>query len=123
MSKRAFIPAVLLPWLLLTGGDGVRTVAASTATVTLAPGTSAVSLGDATFMVSTDRTISLTLNVEGEAIDGLVAVRETSPALVKILWRNNGLTIFAGPVIQCQPIRYRLPMEYPAIEDSGHTEK
>ncbi|MHB8079894.1 MAG: hypothetical protein ACYDIE_11650 [Candidatus Krumholzibacteriia bacterium] len=122
MSRRAAISALLLPLLLLTGGGEAQAVL-STGTVTLAPGTSAVSLGNAIFLVSTDRTISLSMMSDGDVIEGVVAVRETSPAMVKILWRNNGLTVFAGPVVQLQPIRYRIPVEYPAIEDSGHTEK
>lgn len=122
MSKRAGI-SVLLLFLALVAGGGEARAALSTGTVTLAPGTSPVVLGDAVFTVSTDRTISLSLSFSGDLLEGLVTVRDVSPAQVLIYWRNNGVTVFTGAVVQIQPIRYQIPVEYQATEDSGHTEK
>lgn len=123
VRTRASISTLLLTMLLVAGG-GEAHAALSTGAVTLAPGTSEVSIGRTVFLVSTDRTISLSLSfVAEDVIEGLVAVRETSPAQVQILWYNNGLTVFSGSVAQVQPIRYHIPVEYPAVEDSGHTEK
>jgi len=120
---RASISALLLSLMLVTsGGEAHATL--STGVVALVPGTTEVRLGEAVFAVSTDRTISLSLAfLTGNMLDGLVVVRDTSPALVQILWRNNGLIVFAGPVVQFKSIRYTIPVEYLAAEDSGHTEK
>lgn len=123
MSMRASISTLLLS-LLLAAGVGEARAALSTGTVTLAPGTTTVQLGEAVFMVSTDRPISLSLAFGStDLLTGLVVVRETSPALVQILWRNNGAIVFAGPVVQLRPINYNFPVRSQAIEDSGHTEK
>ena len=123
MFMRASISAFLLSLMLVAGGGEAR-AALSTGVVTLAPGTTEVRLGEAVFVVSTDRTISLSLTfVTEDLLDGLIVVRETSAALVQILWRDNGLTVFAGPVVQLKAIRYPIPVEYLAVEDSGHTEK
>jgi hypothetical protein len=120
---RAGISAFLLSLMLVAGG-GEAHATLSTGVVTVVPGTTAVRLGEAVFMVSTDRTISLSLDfLTGNLLDGLIVVRETSPALVQILWRDKGLIVFAGPVVQLKSIRYRIPVEYLAAEDSGHTEK
>jgi hypothetical protein len=120
---RASISTLLLSLLLVAGG-GEAYAALSTGTVALAPGTTAVQLGEAVFMVSTDRPISLSLTFGStDLLTGLVVVRETSPALVQILWRNNGAIVFAGPVVQLRPINYNFPVRTQAIEDSGHTEK
>lgn len=123
MSTRATISALLLSLSLLAGGDRAQ-AALSTGSVTLPPGTSALTLGDAVFQVSTDRTISLSLTLVTQSLlEGLVAVRDTSPAQVQILWRNIGLTVYSGAVIQIQAIRYQIPVEVLSIEDNGHTEK
>lgn len=123
MFMRASISALLLSLILVTGG-GEAQAGLSTGVVALVPGTTEVQLGEAVFVVSTDRAISLSLAfVADDLLGGLIVVRETSPALVQILWRNNGLTVFAGPVVQLKSIRYTIPVDYLAAEDSGHTEK
>jgi hypothetical protein len=123
MSMRACICALLLSLMLMAGG-GEAHAALSTGVVTLVPGTTTVRLGEAVFMVSTDRTISLSLTfVTGDLLDGLIVLRDTSPALVQILWRDTGVIVFAGPVAQVRSVRCRVPVKSLAVEDSGHTEK
>ncbi len=123
MSMRAGISALLLSLLLMVGG-GEAHAALSTGVVTLVPGTTAVRLGEAVFVVSTDRTISLSLTfVTGDLLDGLVVLRDTSPALVQIFWRDTGVIVFAGPVAQVRSVRCHVPVKSLAVEDSGHTEK
>lgn len=123
MSVRACISALLLSLMLMAGG-GVADAALSTGVVTLAPGTTAVPLGESIFVVSTDRTISVSLTfVTGDLLDVLVVLRDTSPALVQIVWRDTGVIVFAGPVAQVKTARCRLPEKSIEVDDSGHTEK
>ncbi len=123
MSMRACSSALLLSLLLMVG-HGEAHAALSADMVTLAPGTTAVRLGEAVFVVSTDRTISLSLAfVTGDMLDGLVVLRDSSPALVQILWRNTGVMVFSGPVAQVRAVRCHAPVKSLSVEDSGHTEK
>jgi hypothetical protein len=120
---RAGISALLVSLMLMSGG-GEATAALSTGVVNLVPGTTEVRLGEAVFVVSTDRTLSLSLTfVIGDLLEVLVVVRDTSPALVQILWRDTGVIVFAGSVAQVRTVRCRVPVKSLAVEDSGHTEK
>jgi hypothetical protein len=120
---RACISAFLLLLMLVAGGGEAHAVL-STGMVTLAPGTTAVRLGEAVFAVSTDRTISVSLTfVTGDLLDVMVVLRDTSPAMVQILWRDTGLIVFAGSVVQVRTVRCSVSVKPLAIEDSGHTEK
>ena len=107
---------------LLLAGDVC--VAATSGGVMIAPGTSTVTVSGAVFIVTTDRAISLALNFAGpDFLEGAVAPREAQAASVRIVWRETGLTIFSGAVVQLTPIRYHIPVEYQAAQDSGHSEK
>jgi hypothetical protein len=116
--------AMVLSLLLAVLLAGNACVAATPGSVTLAPGTSTVAVSGAVFIVTTDRSITLALNFASpDLLEGVVVPREAQTTSVRIVWRETGLTIFSGAVGQPTPIRYHIPVEYQAAQDSGHSEK
>ncbi len=91
--------------------------------ISVPAGTTTITVDGATFVISTTSPVSCLLAFQGDAlIEGSIQA-STTAADVEVVWADTGLTIFAGRIVTQVPIRFVIPDEYLATQDTGHTEK
>lgn len=122
MNRRALAGIFLLGLIAVSGAAGA--VARPGGQITVVPGTTTIIADGQAFEVTTNVSITLQLGFTSSAlIEGEVAVPESAPAQVSIVWSSTGLTVFSGTVVIRAPIRFPVPPEFQAADDTGHTEK